>query len=170
MTIQHSVEYSLVFFFFKQKTACEMRIRDWSSDVCSSDLIAALFVILFIYGWNQCLWPLLITTREDMYTVVMGIQRMANVDEALIEWNLVMATAILAMLPPILVVVGMQRLFVKGLVETEKRSEEHTSELQSLMRNSYAVFCLKKKIQDIHKDNKHTVSYTSTNTTSPLTF
>ena len=82
--------------------------------------IAALFVILFIYGWNQYLWPLLITTREDMYTVVMGIQRMANVDEALIQWNLVMATAILAMLPPILVVVGMQRLFVKGLVETEK--------------------------------------------------
>src|SRR3546814_14731312 len=63
--------------------------------------IAALFVILFIYGWNQYLWPLLITTREDMYTVVMGIQRMANVDEALIEWNLVMATAILAILPPL---------------------------------------------------------------------
>src|SRR3546814_14380586 len=83
--------------------------------------IAALFVILFIYGWNQYLWPLLITTREDMYTVVMGIQRMANVDEALIEWNLVMATAILAMLPPILVVVGRQRLFVNGLVV---RSEE----------------------------------------------
>src|SRR3546814_6883909 len=94
--------------------------------------IAALFVILFIYGWNQYLWPLLITTREDMYTVVMGIQRMANVDEALIEWNLVMATTILAMLPPILVVVGM-------------RSEELTSALQSLMCITYAVFCLKKK-------------------------
>ena len=82
--------------------------------------IAALFVILFIYGWNQYLWPLLITTRENMYTIVMGIQRMANVDEALIQWNQVMATAMLAMLPPILVVVAMQRLFVKGLVETEK--------------------------------------------------
>src|SRR3546814_14195356 len=82
--------------------------------------IAALFVILFIYGWNQYLWPLLITTREDMYTVVLGIQRMANVDEALIEWNPVMATAILAMTPPILVVAGLQCLFVKRPVEPER--------------------------------------------------
>ena len=82
--------------------------------------IAALFVILFIYGWNQYLWPLLVTTREDMYTVVMGIQRMANVADTLAPWNLVMATTMLAMLPPVIVVVAMQRLFVKGLVETEK--------------------------------------------------
>jgi sn-glycerol 3-phosphate transport system permease protein len=82
--------------------------------------IAALFVILFIYGWNQYLWPLLITTRENMYTVVMGIQRMVSVADTMAEWNLVMATAILAMMPPVLVVVLMQRLFIKGLIETEK--------------------------------------------------
>jgi sn-glycerol 3-phosphate transport system permease protein len=82
--------------------------------------IAALFVILFIYGWNQYLWPLLITTETDMATVVMGIQRMLFVDDAPPEWNLTMATAMLAMLPPVLVVLIMQRQFVKGLVETEK--------------------------------------------------
>jgi sn-glycerol 3-phosphate transport system permease protein len=82
--------------------------------------IAALFVILFIYGWNQYLWPLLITTETDMTTIVMGIQRMLFVADAIPEWNLTMATAILAMLPPVLVVLIMQRQFVKGLVETEK--------------------------------------------------
>jgi|TARA_R110002072_G_scaffold136308_3_gene278705 sn-glycerol 3-phosphate transport system permease protein len=82
--------------------------------------IAALFVILFIYGWNQYLWPLLITTDEKFYTLVMGIQRMVTVSESIPVWHLVMASAILAMLPPVLVVVFMQKLFVKGLVETEK--------------------------------------------------
>ncbi len=82
--------------------------------------IAALFVILFIYGWNQYLWPLLVTTEESFYTVVMGIQRMVNVSESIPVWHLVMATTILAMLPPVIVVVTMQKLFVKGLVETEK--------------------------------------------------
>jgi sn-glycerol 3-phosphate transport system permease protein len=82
--------------------------------------IAALFVILFLYGWNQYLWPLLVTTEERYYTIVMGIQRMVTVSESLPTWHLVMATSIVAMLPPILVVVLMQRLFVKGLVETEK--------------------------------------------------
>ncbi|MBU1175123.1 MAG: sn-glycerol-3-phosphate ABC transporter permease UgpE [Alphaproteobacteria bacterium] len=82
--------------------------------------IAALFVILFIYGWNQYLWPLLITTDPQYYTVVMGIKRMADVADAIPQWNVVMATVILAMLPPVVVVVAMQRLFVKGLVETEK--------------------------------------------------
>jgi len=82
--------------------------------------IAALFVILFIYGWNQYLWPLLITTESDMTTIVMGIQRMLFVADAVPEWNLTMATAILAMLPPVLVVLIMQRQFVKGLVDTEK--------------------------------------------------
>lgn len=82
--------------------------------------IAALFVILFIYGWNQYLWPLLITTETNMATIVMGIQRMLFVADAVPEWNLTMATAILAMLPPVLVVLIMQRQFVKGLVETEK--------------------------------------------------
>jgi sn-glycerol 3-phosphate transport system permease protein len=82
--------------------------------------IAALFVILFIYGWNQYLWPLLITTRDDMQTVVIGIKKMIVTADALTEWNIVMATAMVAMLPPVLVVVLMQRWFVKGLVETEK--------------------------------------------------
>ena len=82
--------------------------------------IAALFVILFIYGWNQYLWPLLVTTDARFYTVVAGIKRMAEVADAVPQWNFVMAAVMLAMLPPVLVVVLMQRLFVKGLVETEK--------------------------------------------------
>ena len=82
--------------------------------------MAALFVILFIYGWNQYLWPLLITTRDDMQTVVIAIKKMIVTADAITEWQIVMATAVLAMLPPILVVVVMQKLFVRGLVETEK--------------------------------------------------
>ena len=82
--------------------------------------IAALFVILFIYGWNQYLWPLLVTTEKDMYTVVMGIQQLLEAAEQVPEWHLIMMTTLLAMLPPVLVVVAMQRLFVKGLTETEK--------------------------------------------------
>jgi len=82
--------------------------------------IAALFVILFIYGWNQYLWPILITTRDDMQTIVIGIKKMIVTADALTEWNVVLATAMLAMLPPVMVVVLMQRWFVKGLVETEK--------------------------------------------------
>lgn len=82
--------------------------------------IAALFVIQFIYGWNQYLWPLLMTTSEDMYPVVIGIKRMIAGGDTGNEWNVVMATALLAMLPPALVVVFMQRWFVKGLVDTEK--------------------------------------------------
>jgi sn-glycerol 3-phosphate transport system permease protein len=86
----------------------------------SRTTMAALFVILFIYGWNQYLWPLLITTRDDMQTIVIGIKKMIAVTDALTEWQVVMATAILAMLPPVAIVIGMQRLFVRGLVETEK--------------------------------------------------
>ncbi|MDE2577618.1 MAG: sn-glycerol-3-phosphate ABC transporter permease UgpE [Hyphomicrobiales bacterium] len=82
--------------------------------------LAALFVILFIYGWNQYLWPLLITTRDDMQPIVVGIKKIVSTHDALTEWQLAMATAVLAMLPPVLVVVGMQKMFVKGLVETEK--------------------------------------------------
>jgi sn-glycerol 3-phosphate transport system permease protein len=82
--------------------------------------IAAMFVIQFIYGWNQYLWPLLITTSEDMYPIVIGIKRMIGGGDAANEWNLVMATAILAMIPPAIVVLLMQRWFIKGLVETEK--------------------------------------------------
>lgn len=86
----------------------------------SRTTIAALFVIQFIYGWNQYLWPLLITTKESFYTVVMAVSRQANAVDATPSWNLLMAMALLAMLPPALVVVFMQRLFVRGLVETEK--------------------------------------------------
>ena len=82
--------------------------------------MAALFVIQFIYGWNQYLWPLLATTSEDMYPVVIGIKMMVAGGDAQNEWNVVMATAILALLPPALVVVLMQKWFVKGLVDTEK--------------------------------------------------
>ena len=82
--------------------------------------MAALFVIQFIYGWNEYLWPLLITTRDDMQTIVIGIKKMLTTQDALPEWQIAMATAVLAMLPPVLVVILMQRLFVKGLVETEK--------------------------------------------------
>ena len=85
----------------------------------STTSMAALFVIQFIYGWNQYLWPLLMTTDEQMYPVVMGIKRLIG-GESFTEWNVVMATAILAMLPPALVVVLMQKWFVKGLVDVEK--------------------------------------------------
>jgi sn-glycerol 3-phosphate transport system permease protein len=86
----------------------------------SSTSIAALFVIQFIYGWNQYLWPLLVTTDESMYPVVIGIKRMISGGDAAQQWNLVMATAMLAMIPPALVVMLMQKWFVKGLVDTEK--------------------------------------------------
>jgi hypothetical protein len=76
--------------------------------------MAALFVILFIYGWNQYLWPLLITASESMYTVVIGIKRMIAGGDASNEWHLIMATAMLALMPPAMVVILMQKWFVKG--------------------------------------------------------
>lgn len=82
--------------------------------------IAALFVILFIYGWTQYLWPLLVTNDARMSTIVIGLRKMVDFADAATPWNYVMVTAILAIIPPILVVVLMQRWFVKGLVETEK--------------------------------------------------
>lgn len=81
--------------------------------------IAALFVIEFVYGWNQYLWPLLVTTKGGLNTIVIGIVQMITGDQ-LIPWNLVMATTILALLPPILVVLAMQRWFVAGLTEADK--------------------------------------------------
>ena len=86
----------------------------------SSTSIAALFVIQFIYGWNQYLWPLLVTTDESMYPVVIGIKRMISGGDAQTEWSAVMATAMLAMIPPAIVVMLMQKWFVKGLVDSEK--------------------------------------------------
>jgi sn-glycerol 3-phosphate transport system permease protein len=82
--------------------------------------IAALFVILFIYGWTQYLWPLLVTNSNSMNTIVIALKKMISFADADTPWNLVMVTSMLAILPPILVVVLMQRWFVKGLVETEK--------------------------------------------------
>lgn len=82
--------------------------------------IAALFVILFIYGWNQFLWPLLITTEPQMNTMVMGIKQMIPTADDYGNWPVTMATAMLAMLPPVAVVVFMQRLFIRGLIESEK--------------------------------------------------
>lgn len=86
----------------------------------SRTTIAALFVIEFIYGWNRYLWPLVATTDPDMYTIVMGIQHLANVPGGIPPWHWVMATTILAMLPPLIVVITMQRQFVKGFIEPEK--------------------------------------------------
>jgi|UPI0004B073AA sn-glycerol 3-phosphate transport system permease protein len=82
--------------------------------------IAALFVIMFIYGWTQYLWPLLVTNSNSMNTIVIALRKMISFADADTQWHLVMVTAVLAMLPPILVVLFMQRWFVKGLVETEK--------------------------------------------------
>lgn len=82
--------------------------------------IAALFVILFVYGWNQYLWPLLVTTEPRYYTIVMGLQRMMAVPDSTPTWHTIMATAVLALLPPALVVLAMRRAFVRGLVDAEK--------------------------------------------------
>lgn len=82
--------------------------------------IAAMFVIQFIYGWNQYLWPLLITTKQEYYTLLIGINRMLTGADVLIEWQIVMATVMLAMIPPVLVVIVMQKQFVAGMTDTEK--------------------------------------------------
>lgn len=82
--------------------------------------IAALFVILFIFGWNQYLWPLLITTDASMNTIVMGIKQMFPSGDDVADWPVIMATSLLAMIPPVIVVISMQRLFVRGLVDSEK--------------------------------------------------
>lgn len=82
--------------------------------------LAALFVITFIYGWNQYLWPLLITTNPNITTAVAGIRSMLGNGDSITPWNLVMAAALVTLLPPLGVVLIMQRWFVKGLVECEK--------------------------------------------------
>ena len=82
--------------------------------------IAALFVILFIYGWNQYLWPLLITTEPEMNTIVMGIKQMFPSGDDTADWPVIMATSLLAMIPPVIVVISMQKLFVRGMVDSEK--------------------------------------------------
>ena len=82
--------------------------------------IAAMFVILFIYGWNQYLWPLMVTTDEKYYTLLLGIKRMLDVGEGQADWHIIMASTMLAMIPPVAVVIFMQKQFVKGMTETEK--------------------------------------------------
>ena len=96
------------------------RFLIWIAIPLSRTNIAALFVILFIYGWNQYLWPLLVTNSPAMTTIVVGIRQMIGTGDAQTAWHLVMATALLAMLPPVAVVVAMQRWFVAGLIEPEK--------------------------------------------------
>jgi sn-glycerol 3-phosphate transport system permease protein len=82
--------------------------------------IAALFVILFVYGWNDYLWPLLVTNSPEMRTAVIGIDSLIPRTSQLPEWNVAMAAAMMVLLPPVAVIVVMQRWFVKGLIETEK--------------------------------------------------
>ena len=83
--------------------------------------IAALFVVLFIYGWNEYFWPLLITNTEEMRTVVIGLESLIpRSGTELPTWNLIMAGAMMALLPPVAVIIVMQRWFVKGLIESEK--------------------------------------------------
>jgi sn-glycerol 3-phosphate transport system permease protein len=96
------------------------RFLIWIAIPLSRTNIAALFVILFIYGWNQYLWPILVTNSPSMTTIVIGIRQMIGNGDAQTAWHLVMATALLAILPPIAVVLAMQRWFVGGLIEPEK--------------------------------------------------
>lgn len=86
----------------------------------SRTTMAALFVVEFIYGWNLYLWPLIVTTKQSMYTIVMGIQHLTNVPDSTPPWNWIMATTVLAIIPPLIVVISMQRFLVKGFVEPEK--------------------------------------------------
>ena len=86
----------------------------------SATNVAALFVILFIYGWNQYLWPLLMVSNRDLETVIVGLTKMIGIGDTQNQWNLIMTTAVFALLPPVAVVVLMQRWFIKGLTETEK--------------------------------------------------
>lgn len=83
----------------------------------SKPQIAALFIILFVYGWNQYLWPLVITTDTKMATIVMGIRYLAGVADQIPQWHYIMTVALIALLPPCLVVITMQRWFEKGLTQ-----------------------------------------------------
>lgn len=86
----------------------------------SATNIAALFVILFIYGWTQYLWPLLMTNSNEMHTLVIALKKMVSFADAETEWPLVMVMTLLTLLPPVAVVLLMQRWFVKGLIEGDK--------------------------------------------------
>lgn len=117
------------FFLTMPKELCEAAKMDGASAMrffweillpLSKTNIAALFVIMFVYGWNQYLWPLVVTTQSHMDTVVMGIQKLSLTADQVPQWNTIMAVVVLALIPPVLVMLVMQRWFVKGLVEAEK--------------------------------------------------
>lgn len=117
------------FFLTVPEELCEAAKMDGASPMTffrkilfplSKTNIAALVVIEFVYGYNQYLWPLLITTNPDMTTAVIGLQDLIPQADDLPEWNVALAAALLVMLPPVLVVMSMQRWFVKGLIEKEK--------------------------------------------------
>jgi sn-glycerol 3-phosphate transport system permease protein len=117
------------FFLTIPEELCEAAKMDGASPMIffrkillplSKTNIAALVVIEFVYGWNQYLWPLLITTNPKMMTAVIGLQNLIPQADDLPYWNVALAGALIVMLPPILVVLMMQRWFVKGLVDTEK--------------------------------------------------
>lgn len=86
----------------------------------SKTTIASLFVIQFTYGWNQYLWPLIMKTGEEMTTVIIGIKAMIGSSDSVVDWGVVMASVMMAMLPPVLVILLMQKWFVKGLVDSDK--------------------------------------------------
>ena len=117
------------FFLTVPEELCEAAKMDGASAMTflrkillplSKTNIAALVVIEFVYGWNQYLWPLLITTNPKMTTAIIGLQHLIPSPEDIPEWNIALAGALIVMLPPILVVLFMQRWFVKGLVDPEK--------------------------------------------------
>ena len=117
------------FFLTVPEELCEAAKMDGASAMTflrkillplSKTNIAALVVIEFVYGWNQYLWPLLITTNPKMTTAVIGLQHLIPSPEDIPEWHIALAGALIVMLPPILVVLFMQRWFVKGLVDPEK--------------------------------------------------
>src|SRR3546814_1464231 len=130
----------MFFFFFKQKTAYEMRISDWSSDVCSSDLVTGT-------GFEQPLPSPRLRSRHPGRQLLGGLGAAARPRDAAAGGRRRMRGG------------GDRRIAINRI----GRSEEHTSELQSLMRISYAVFCLKKK----KKENKN-LTYTPVSTTTPL--
>jgi sn-glycerol 3-phosphate transport system permease protein len=117
------------FFLTIPEELCEAAKMDGASPMTffwkilfplSKTNIAALIVIEFVYGYNQYLWPLLITTNPDMTTAVIGLQDLIPQADDLPEWNVALGAALMVMLPPVLVVLSMQRWFVKGLIEKEK--------------------------------------------------
>jgi sn-glycerol 3-phosphate transport system permease protein len=88
----------------------------------SRTMIAAIFIIMFVYGWNQYLWPTLMTTDERFFTLVRGIKQilLVWVGSNIPDYNEAFALAILAMLPPVMIVMIFQRWFIKGLTESDK--------------------------------------------------